>query len=50
MTPLTVVLVLILFVIVGFMLINNFYWRNLRDEHAYRVKRWAERQDQGRLG
>lgn len=50
MSPLAVVLTLILFVIVGFMLINAYYWNNVRDEHQYRVKRWAERQQQGRLG
>ena len=43
-------IMIVLFVIVGFMLFNTYYWKNVRDEHQYRVKRWAERQQQGRLG
>jgi uncharacterized membrane protein len=37
-------LMIVLFVVIGMMLANNYYWRNRRDEHAYRVRRWEEQQ------
>jgi len=50
MTPLTVVLVLILFVIVGFMLVNRAYWSNQRYEAQYRRKRFEQLQRQREQG
>jgi hypothetical protein len=38
--PVSFWLTLILFAVVGFMLLNGFYWKNQRDEHEYRVKKW----------
>jgi hypothetical protein len=39
-------LTIVLIVIVGFMLANATYWKNLQDEHDYRVKRFQEQQKQ----
>ena len=36
-------IMIVLFVIVGFMLSNTYYWKNVRDEHAYRVRKWKTR-------
>jgi hypothetical protein len=36
-------IMIVLFVIVGFMLFNTYYWKNVRDEHAYRVRKWKAR-------
>jgi hypothetical protein len=47
-SPIFFVLTLVLFVIIGFGLVNNYYWRNVRDEHRYRVERWKQLQQQGR--
>lgn len=37
-------LMIALFVVIGFMLVNTFYWSNLRYERVYRRKRFAELQ------
>lgn len=43
-------LMIFLFVVVGFMLVNTFYWSNLRYEQEYRRKRFAELQQRGENG
>lgn len=42
-------LMIALFVVVGFMLVNSFYWSNLRYDQEYRRKRFEElkRRDDG---
>lgn len=39
-------LTIVLIVIVGFMIANATYWKNLQYEHEYRVKRFQEQQKQ----
>jgi hypothetical protein len=41
--PLSFWLFIALMVIVAFGVINNYYWRNVREEHHYRVRKWKER-------
>ncbi len=41
--PLSFWLFIALMVIVAFGVINNYYWRNVREEHRYRVRKWKER-------
>ena len=36
---------MLLFVIVGFWIINAFYYRNLKDEMAYKRERWRKQQE-----
>jgi hypothetical protein len=45
--PHTFWITIALFVAVGFMLLNNFYWRNVRDEHDYRIKRARQARENG---
>jgi len=33
-------LTIVLFVVVAFMLANNYYWRNQREEYKYRVEKF----------
>lgn len=40
-------LTILLIIIVGFMLANATYWKNLQYEHEYRVKRFKELQQRG---
>ena len=45
MTVVSFWLTIVLFVVVAFMLANNYYWRNQREEYKYRVEKYkAERQ------
>ncbi len=43
--PVSFWLTIVLFVIIGFMLVNNFYWKNLREEHKYRVEKWKAQRE-----
>jgi hypothetical protein len=36
---------MLLFVIVGFWIVNAFYYRNLKDEAAYKRERWRKQQE-----
>jgi hypothetical protein len=38
-------LTIILFVVVGFMLLNNFYWRNVKAEQKYNRERLANKEE-----
>lgn len=40
-------LTILLIIVVGFMLVNATYWKNLQYEHEYRVKRFQEQQQRG---
>ncbi|MCA3177919.1 MAG: hypothetical protein O9345_02300 [Burkholderiaceae bacterium] len=46
--PVSFWLTIVLFVIIGFMLANNFYWKNQREEFKYRVEKWKA-QREGRM-
>jgi hypothetical protein len=35
-----------LFVIVGAAMYTTYYWKNVREEHEYRQRKWRELQDQ----
>ncbi|MFM1987945.1 MAG: hypothetical protein RJA99_902 [Pseudomonadota bacterium] len=43
-------LMIAFFVLVGFMLVNNAYWSNVRYEHVYRRRRHAELAQQRQSG
>lgn len=34
-----------LFIIVGMMIVNNFYWKNVKDEQKYNRERLANKDD-----
>jgi hypothetical protein len=38
-------LTIFLFIIIGFMLLNNYYWQNVRDEQKYNRERLAKKDD-----
>jgi hypothetical protein len=38
-------LMIFLFIIIGFMLLNNYYWQNVRDEQKYKRERFANKDD-----
>ena len=43
--PVSFWLTIVLFVIIGFMLVNNFYWKNQREEFKYRVEKWKAQRE-----
>lgn len=40
--PTWFLLTLLLFVVVGFWIMNAFYYRNLKDEQRYKREQWAK--------
>ena len=42
--PLTFWIFIALLVVIGFGVVNNYYWKNVRDEFQYRQRKWREQQ------
>lgn len=41
--PITFWIFIALIVVVAGGMLNAYYWRNVREEHQYRVRKWKER-------
>jgi hypothetical protein len=42
--PLTFWIFIALLVVVGFGIVNTFYWKNVNEEFQYRQRKWREKQ------